>query len=427
MTLGGRLFAIVIGAMAIVRFVQGHYLHASMNIIGILIVILAVWIARRGYFRIGGWMLAIPTVGLSFLCQFFVMETVHATPLIALCMMSLMLMFPNVYSRLGYVVFCTVLLAVSVVRVDGDLSHTVIFVCETSSFAALFLLYAHFFEKQDTKLALTIGQLKTSFDRKEQANHELQERVEDLIGFSHIMSHDLKGPLFSIRGYAELVRMDVQGNRTNKETEENLSAIIESVDSMSSLISDLLTYSKISLADCVSEKVDLDPLVDETVGLLQFQIQKDGVQIEKGNLSSILVNAELFKTVLYNLFSNAIKYQPKDQPHHVPTLRVWSEEDDETVSLFIKDNGVGIDHAYLPDLFVPFRRDRGGSYEGTGLGMSITEGIVEKFNGTIDVAETGPSGTTFQLVFPHPQTLSPLSPADDLPAAQTPSAIGPVA
>lgn len=169
---------------------------------------------------------------------------------------------------------------------------------------------------------------------------------------------------------------------------------------MNSIITSLLTYIEVSTGAWSEEQVALDEVVTQAMDLLAYQIGQHEVTVERSDLPLVPGNSDMLKTVFYNLFSNAIKYQPKNVPGHRPTLKVWAELGEKEAQICIQDSGIGISEGYLPMLFSPFKREHQSTYEGTGLGMPICKSILEKFGGDISVAKAGPDGTTFQLTFP---------------------------
>jgi len=112
----------------------------------------------------------------------------------------------------------------------------------------------------------------------------------------------------------------------------------------------------------------------------------------------------LLKTLFSNLITNATKYQPKNKEGHIPIIKIWAKESDQSTEVYISDNGIGIKKDYIPKLFSPFKRFHSNDeYKGTGLGMSICKRVMENHNGQIEVFQTSESGTTFKLTFQYTQ------------------------
>lgn len=101
-----------------------------------------------------------------------------------------------------------------------------------------------------------------------------------------------------------------------------------------------------------------------------------------------------------NLISNALKYQPKDDDHQ-PQIHIYQKEIDTSSVVMIVDNGIGIQAAYLEEIFEPFKCLHSSSeYEGTGLGLSICKTIMQKLAGTLHITSEYGKGTSIQLSFP---------------------------
>lgn len=403
-------FLLVLGIVTMVRLFWGQFSNVAINSIAFVVVLSSQVLVARGKPNIAVAILAVATtVTCYFLYTLDRVSGIQIIPQLALSMILSLMLFDRVGFRIGLLVFGLVLLAMVSLRADGDWALTLIFTIQMLAFSLLFLIYVYFFEAQDVAIQKSIKRLEDLNAEKNAANRELNDRNEELVVLSHIMSHDLKNPLSSIMGYAELLKMEMQDGTFNQESIESVAAISKASGAMSTLIMDLLTYSKISLAETTFERVELNGLVQQVAAAFEYQIKREEVQLHVSSLPVIMGNRDLLRTVFHNLISNAIKFQPKDQPAHRPSIRIWSEPAESEVRLFVADNGIGINSSYLPDLFKPFKRFHGNkAYSSTGLGMSICLSIVEKYNGTITLHDTSANGTTFQLTFPRPDLAEPL-------------------
>ena len=403
-------FLVVLGIVTMVRLFWGQFSNVAINSIAFVIVLCSQVLVARGKPNIA---VAIVSVAITVTCYLLYaldrVSGIQIIPQLALCMVLSLMLFDRVSFRIGLLVFGLGLLTMVSLRANGDWALALIFTVQISAFSLLFLIYVYFFEAQDVAIQKSIKRLEDLNAEKNAAIRELNDRNEELVVLSHIMSHDLKSPLTSIMGYAELLEMEMQDGTFNQQSIESVAAISKASSAMSTLIMDLLTYSKISLAETTFERVELNGLVQQVAEAFEYQIKREDVQLHVSSLPVIMGNPDLLRTVFYNLISNAIKFQPKDQPAHRPSIRIWSEPAESDGRLFVADNGIGIERSYLPDLFKPFKRFHGNkAYSSTGLGMSICLSIVEKYNGTITLHDTSTSGTTFQLTFPWPDLDEPL-------------------
>lgn len=386
-------FATSAMALALLRLFQGRYLTASVDLLAAVATLSSLWMARKGMFDCAVWMLGIaPPVLAAILVYMGLFQESQMTPMIALCMVTSILLFKRLSFRIAYIFFCLAIMTAMNLIAEAQVLNLVIFVIHTLIFAFIFSWFIYFFERQDAKLHATLRE-------NHKTNEALIERIEELLVFSRVMNHDLKGPLTAIRGHADLLEHHFDQPSTDKEAKESVMAISNAAESMNTLLSDLLTYARVSIADEKFHPVNLHDVVAEAEKLLAHQIKESGARVETAQLPEVMGNASLFRTVFYNLISNAIKYQPMGKPEHQPHIQIFASASATHWFVFVEDNGIGIHENFLPDLFTPFKRDRVASYAGSGLGMSICQSVMQKYDGAIEVASSKPGQTIFKLTF----------------------------
>jgi len=261
------------------------------------------------------------------------------------------------------------------------------------------LMISSFIEKQDSRINKLNQSLKQKLEEKERLTKKIEIKNEELITFTHIMSHDLKAPIRTINSFTQLLRKRIKFN--DKKNEEYFQFIEDSSGSMNFLIDDLLTYYKIEAEENTFEPVNISSLVHEIKTSYQIELNNGEVQIDVQKLPLINGDRNLLRTLFYNLISNSIKFQPKIQSYHIPTIKIYASENDKHIFVFISDNGIGISDKYLEKLFNPFQRFHSlNEYKGTGLGMSICKRVMDKHKGQIVIESTSKNGTTIKLVFP---------------------------
>jgi len=133
---------------------------------------------------------------------------------------------------------------------------------------------------------------------------------------------------------------------------------------------------------------------------LRYQIDEKQAIIQTKNLTTVRANYGGMTNLFQNLISNSIKYQPIDQPDHIPLVNVEQVEEEEQYRIIISDNGIGIGKEYIDRLFKPFARFSSKAYKGTGLGLFTSKKIVEKHGGSIEAYSLLGEGTTFNIVIP---------------------------
>ncbi|MEQ6375688.1 ATP-binding protein [Bacillaceae bacterium S4-13-56] len=214
------------------------------------------------------------------------------------------------------------------------------------------------------------------------------------------VSHELKTPITSIRGFAETL---LEGNSIDPPTSQQfLSIILKESERLQSLIQDLLELSKIEKDGFKLEKYEffLSDLVEEVWPILLSQAEQKGINLTK-KVDHILVDGDpnRIKQIIVNLIVNAVNYTGQNGQ-----IELIGREEDEWISLVVKDNGIGIPEQELPRIFERFYRvdkARSRNSGGTGLGLAIVKHIVEAHKGKINVQSEVGTGTTFSIYLPR--------------------------
>ena len=232
--------------------------------------------------------------------------------------------------------------------------------------------------------------------------HELVEASAAKDKFLSIVSHELKTPLTSLKGKAQLLRRQVERAASTEVICQGLLDMERSIRRMEVLVNDLLDTSLIETNMFVLHRKRCDlvelcrQLIDDyTAGVgptLTFESLGGPVEVE--------VDVDRISQVIINLLSNARKYSPKGAPITVTLQQVGYE-----AIISVRDMGIGIPGEVLPHIFEPFYRAPGvevqsGSAAGLGLGLYISRKIVERHGGHIDVQSSPGEGSTFSLVLP---------------------------
>ncbi|WP_404453839.1 two-component system histidine kinase PnpS [Oceanobacillus kapialis] len=213
------------------------------------------------------------------------------------------------------------------------------------------------------------------------------------------VSHELKTPITSIKGFAETL---LDGTIDDKEASKEFLAIIyNESDRLQLLIEDLLVLSRLEKEDfqLVLSEIDLNQMVGEVALLMRHKIDEKqlslSVQISDG--ATIKADKERMKQVIINLIDNAINYTPIDG-------QIWVNgiETEDEVIIEVKDTGIGIAKEALPRIFERFYRvdkARSRNTGGTGLGLAIVKHIVEVHKGDIRISSELNKGTTISVAF----------------------------
>lgn len=211
------------------------------------------------------------------------------------------------------------------------------------------------------------------------------------------VSHELKTPLTSIKGFAETLKY-VKDDETR---EKFLDIIDKEAERLSRLINDILVLSKIE-SNLMVDMEEFKPgaVIEEVLNIMRKTAVNKNIKLEFKDDSEelILGNRDKFYQLVLNLIENAIKYS-RDT---LGEVKILSYTKDGYYEFIVKDNGIGIPKEDIPRIFERFYRvDKSRKKGGTGLGLAIVKHIVKIFNGEISVESEVGEGTTFQVKIPY--------------------------
>jgi len=242
---------------------------------------------------------------------------------------------------------------------------------------------------------LELAQLRREWARElEQANQELETINKELEAFSYSVSHDLRGPLMTIQGFAVLL-LEKYASDLGEQPQKYLGRINDGVARMTSLIDDLLELSKVNRHELRQCEVSLGSLVEEVLREMESETTNRSIEWRIDSLPSVRCDPGLMKQVFANLLSNAVKYT---RPCDPAVIEVGHGLIDGERLYFVRDNGVGFDMKTAGKLFAAFQRfHRAEDFEGTGIGLATVKRIISRHGGRIWAeAEVG-KGTTFRF------------------------------
>lgn len=228
-------------------------------------------------------------------------------------------------------------------------------------------------------------------------NAELQEANQQLEAFSYSVSHDLRGPLRSLKGFAEILVEDY-GVQLDDTARGYLSKLVSSAARMEQLTRDLLEYSRIVREEMKLERVSLDKLLDE-VFAMNHSLQSPAVEVKVGDkLHPVMAQPTLLSQCLANLLSNAFKFVGSKGS---PRVNIWTEQNEDRVRIWVEDNGIGIDPAHHKKVFGIFERvGNVKAHEGTGIGLAIVARAVQRMGGQYGVESALGQGSRFWIELP---------------------------
>ncbi len=214
---------------------------------------------------------------------------------------------------------------------------------------------------------------------------ELEARNTELERFTYTVSHDLKSPLITIKGFLGMLRRDAaSGNQ--RLVEDDLQRIESAADKMAALMEDLLELSRIGRVASPFEELSFGELVREALELASGRIAGRGVQVDiASDLPVVYGDRHRLLEVLQNLIDNAVKFMG-DQPH--PRIQIEVRRNGLENTFVIRDNGIGIDPRYYGRVFGLFDK-LNPKTEGTGIGLALVERIIEVHEGKVWVESEG--------------------------------------
>ncbi|MBI3368886.1 MAG: hybrid sensor histidine kinase/response regulator, partial [Burkholderiales bacterium] len=223
---------------------------------------------------------------------------------------------------------------------------------------------------------------------------ELEDANRELEAFTRSASHDLRSPLSGMLGLIGLLRRQ-HGHALPAQAAQWLERIEGETRRMVQLTDDLMRLSRLGRQALQRERVDLGAMVAGVVDELRAREPERAVDVRILPLPSVSADPGLLHQVLVNLLSNAFKFTRGRQN---PRVEIgWRNEGDENI-FFVNDNGAGFDVARADKLFEPFHRlHRHADFEGSGVGLSIVQRIVQRHGGWVRARATPDTGATFEF------------------------------
>lgn len=259
--------------------------------------------------------------------------------------------------------------------------------------------------------------LNAMLDRLEQAFTERTASEERLRRFLADASHELRTPLASIRGYAELFRMGATDDR--ESTEMAMRRIEEESKRMGVLVEDLLTLARLDEAPQLKrEPVDVAVLADDAVEDARAIAPDRAIELHGIGPALVTGDQHQLRQVLANLTRNALVHTPAGTP-----IDVSFEQDDQTVTVTVRDHGPGLPQTGDDSLFDRFWRAEPGRERGkagAGLGLAIAHTAVSAHSGQISATNAPNGGAVFSVRLPKsPRELPPPHASGDRPDRST--------
>ncbi|MBZ0237500.1 MAG: PAS domain S-box protein [Deltaproteobacteria bacterium] len=225
----------------------------------------------------------------------------------------------------------------------------------------------------------------------------LEQKNAELERFTYTVSHDLKSPLVTVRGFLGTLERSAREGNFERLTSD-IARIAGAADRMRDLLDDLLELSRIGRVANAPRDVPFGALVRDAVEALNGSVRNRGVEIAVApDLPVVRGDATRLTEVVQNLVENAVKFMG-DQP--APRIEIGVRRDDAVPVFYVNDNGIGIDARYHEKIFGLFEQLRRGG-EGTGVGLALVRRIIDVHGGRIWV-ESGGVGDGSRFCFTLP-------------------------
>jgi len=264
-----------------------------------------------------------------------------------------------------------------------------------------------------TGIARDITELRQTMQRLTDANEELEQRSqqierfnanlsrsnEELKQFAYVASHDLQEPLRKVTSFCQMLK-DEYTDQLDDQARTYIRYAVDGAQRMKTLITDLLSYSRVETQGKPLEPTDADHACAEATEDLTAAIKESRATVTREKLPWVNADQAQLVRLFQNLIANAIKYRGAEPPQ----IHIRAERAGQQWQFRVRDNGIGIDPQYHERIFVIFQRLHArDEYSGTGIGLAVCKRIVERAGGRIWVESQPDAGSEFCF------TLSPSS------------------
>jgi len=230
---------------------------------------------------------------------------------------------------------------------------------------------------------------------------QLEERNKDLQDFTYMASHDLKAPIYTLKGMVGILREDL-GTGLSSDAIDSLHHIEHATERLNQLVTSILEYSRVSIQETKAESVDLNLVLADVLNDYALQGEKAQASIKVAkDLPQVVGERIKIYQIFSNLVGNAIKYRDQSRPLVIEVFEKPCRFSRSAI-ISVKDSGTGIATEKLPALFRPFQR--GATHvEGMGIGLACVKKLTEKLGGKIDAISEVGKGSEFVLTLRRAQ------------------------
>jgi len=249
------------------------------------------------------------------------------------------------------------------------------------------------------------GELAKARDELAKLNEQLRDKAaqleaanKELESFSYSVSHDLRAPLRAISAFSNDLLAE-HAPQMQPEGKELLERIVSSGQRMTQIIDDLLRLSQLGRQRLSKQPVNISNLVRAVLDELRTEQARRDIQLHVRDLPDCVADPSLLKQVLINLLSNALKFTRQKA---IAVVEVGCSVQSGEEVYFVRDNGAGFNMRYAQNLFGVFQRLHGEhEFEGTGVGLTIVQRIIQRHGGRVWAEGEVDKGATFYFTLPE--------------------------
>jgi len=261
---------------------------------------------------------------------------------------------------------------------------------------AIFVFWNRRLSQEINLRMATERELNQEMMTREKVSRELENQNAELERFAYTVSHDLKTPLVTIKGFLGLLRKDMDAD-DRERVANDMDKINSAADKMGALLEDLLELGRIGRVMGDPVTCDLSEIARQASQLVETRVDEMGVEIVIDHMPGISGDETRLVEVYLNLIENAIKFMGDQES---PRIHVGATEQNGRIHCFVRDNGIGIAAEFQDQIFGLFER-LSAEVGGTGVGLALVKRIIEVHGGSIWVESEGPGhGSTIWFTLP---------------------------
>ena len=253
------------------------------------------------------------------------------------------------------------------------------------------------------QLAIAIQQsrlyeaLQKELTERQKLIAQLESNNAELERFTYTVSHDLRNPLVTIKGFLGMLDKDIRDNRQDR-IQSDFQRIAGATDKMDTLLTDLLELSRIGRIVNPPMEIDTVRLIQDALDNLDARLRSKNITMQiASTFPDLYGDRTRLREVFENLIDNAVKYSSTQSS---PLIEIGTRQAKNEAIIFIKDNGIGIEERYQTRIFALFEK-LNPNIEGTGIGLALVNRIVEVHGGRVWVESEGlGKGSTFCFTIP---------------------------